>query len=812
MATQEIALTTGLVTEPGVISRSKDALSDAINLDLSSPGVIQKRRGLSSNTLNSFSGTVWGAMSSPILERDIGAGALLLATGPNTNGSTSLRYGLRGSTFTAFSGTWASDEAFRPKLTTGSDGRDVVSLWVTGGESGPAVLDYLTPAIRRLGVPRGMGIDTFNSAITGITGFLASANSCRYASVFVLGDPTVNGAQFGAPGMTSTISNTGGTACNVIVRVTLPKQYGTASTSLTADAYWLQVYRSVGQATSSGEPPSELALVYQQKIAAADIAAGYIQFTDTVTDALRGASLYTNILTGEDGVAGRGFINSNEPPPACTDIVNWNDCLWLSYLQDCPSQELQLISVGGTGLVAGDTVTVGGVTYTGQAAGPFTAVQFLIVTTGTASQNQRDTALYLCAAINANAGNTSIYAYYVAGQAGQPGRIVLRGRLMSSSIAASVSRAAAWRVGTEDANNPVPSGVAFSKALQPYAHPVVNRFEIGRGDAAVLRIIPYRDSLFVFKEDGLWRVTGDDFRSFVVSEFDLTFRLLSRESVAVVDDAIYAWGTQGIAKVTDGGVEYIDLPIRNLVLGARKLALQSTLADYAFAVGNQLDGVVVFFRPTQDPSGSDPVAARNAFVFHVRTRTWSTWFFGQAAGDRSIGYICGVSNYADHLLSLGVWQTGTASGAWVHNERRAYSSSDFSDPNMTSASAPTMAAGAISVTMSWRPFLASALGAAQWLRTRLEFANATSTTQGPPGSVDLYNYGDNPNALAVSSPIAGTGPIADVPTVFVAPVDQDAARSHALQVLMQHATLNQGFTLVGVEVDYRNVSTKGVAR
>lgn len=812
MGTKGLALTSGLVTEPGVWSRDEASLANASNCDLSSPGVIQKRRGFSSNTLNSFSGTVWGAMSSPILERDVGAGALLLATGPNTNGSTSLRYGLRGSTFTAFSGTWSSDEAFRPKLTTGSDGRDVVSLWVTGGESGPAVLDYLTPAIRRLGIPRGMGIDTKNSAITGVTGFLAAASSCRYASVFVLGDPSVNGAQFGSPGMTSVITNSGGTSCNVIVRCTLPKQYGTASTSLTADAYWLQVYRSVGQASSAGEPPSEMALVYQQKIAAADIAAGYIQFTDIVTDALRGASLYTNILTGEDGVAGRGFINSNEPPPACTDITNWNDCLWLSYLQDYPSQEIQLISIGGSGFVTGDTVTVGGVTYTGNSAGPWSSTQFVLYTGGTASENQRQTADSLVTTINANTGNTSIYAYYVAGQAGQPGRIVLRGRLMSSSIAASVSRAAAWRIGTEDANNPVPSAVAFSKALQPYAHPVVNRFELGRGDAAVLRIVPYRDSLFVFKEDGTWRITGTDFRSFTASEFDLTFRLLSRESVAVVDDAIYAWGTQGIAKVTDGGVEYIDLPIKNQVLAARKLVLQSTMADYAFAVGNQRDGVVTFFRPSQDPSGSDPVACRNAFVFHTRTRVWSTWFFEQAAGDRSIGYICATANYADHLISLGVWQTGTASGAWVHNERRTYASADFSDPNMTSASAPTMAAAAISVTLSWRPFSRATLGAAQWIRSRLEFANATSTTQGPPGAITIYNYGDNPYALPAASVAAGTGPAEQVPTVYVAPVDQDASRGHALQVLMQHSTVSQGFALVGIEVDYRDVSERGVAR
>lgn len=812
--TKRVALTPGLVTDPGVWSRSPEALSTAYNLDLSASGAIQKRRGFSSNTLNSFSGTVWGVYSSPILERDIGAGALLLATGPNTNGSTSLRVGIRNSTFSTLTGAGNSSIVLgsnnRPRLATGSDGRDVVTLWEVGGEAGPQVLDYGTLTARRLGIPRGMGLDRQNTTLSGATGFLSAASACRYAVLFVLGDPSVNGAQFGSPGMTSVVTNSTGASADVATRVLLPKVYGTASTNLPADTYWVQVYRSVVQATSAGEPPSELALVYQKIISAADIAAGYVAFTDSVTDVLRGANLYTNLQTGEDGFAGRGFINSNEPPPVATDIATWADCMWLSELMDYPTQELQLISVGGTGLVAGDTVTVGGVVYTAVAAAP-AANQFIVSAAGTASVNQRETALNLADAINRSASNTSVWAYYVAGQAGLPGRIYLRGRLANSSIAASTSRAAAFRIGTEDANNPTLSGLAFSKPLQPWAWPTVNRFELGRGDARILRIVPYRDSIFIFKEDGVWRLTGSDYSSFTVSEFDLTFRLLSRDCVAVVDDAIYAWGTQGIARISDGGVEYVDTPIKNQVTAAMKLVALSTLETYSFAVANQRDGVVAFFRPIFDPSGGDPVSCSNAFVFHVRTRAWSTWNIS-TAGDRSIGYICGTANVFDHALSLGVWQTGLASGAWVHNERRGYTGTDFSDPNMSSASAPTMAAAAFTTFVSWRPMEARALGAAQWLRARLEYAPAQSTTQGPPASVNVSFIPDNPDATPASTLTPGTAPFGDVPYVFVAPVDQDASRSHALQVQAFESNLSSGFTLVGLEVDYRDISTKGVAR
>lgn len=812
MKTKTLTCDGGLVTEPGVWRRAESSLSTAYNLDLSAPGCIQKRRGFSNVTLNSFSGSVWGAFSSPVLERDVGTGALLLATGTPGGGVSSLRVGIRTSTFSTISGgTWTVGIVNgdpRPKLTTGSDGKDILAMRVDGGESGPVVLDYLTLTGRRLGLPRGMGLDRQNTALSGATGFLSATSACRYAVVFTLGDPTTNGVQFGSPGMTTVVTNSTGASADVATRVLLPMTFGTASTTLTADVYWVQVYRSVVQATSLGEPPSELALVYQKQISAADIAAGYVAFTDSVPDNLRGANLYTNILTGEDGFAGRGFVNSNEPPPVCSDVATWADCLWLADLLDWPTQELQLISVGGTGLVAGDTVTTGGVTYTGVAAAP-AANQFIVSAAGTASVNQRETALNLVDAINRSASNTSVWAYYVAGQAGLPGRIIIRGRLSNTGISSSVSRAAAWRVGTEDANNPVRSGLAFSKSLQPFAHPAVNRFEVGRGDATILRIVPYRDSLFVFKEDGLFRVTGSDYSDFQVTEFDTTFRLIGRECVALVDDAIYAWGTQGIGRITDGGVEYVDLPVRDRVLGAMKLVQQTTLRDWTFAVGNQRDGYVAFFRPTLDPS-SDAAVCSNAFVFYARTNSWVEWNVS-TTGDRSIGYCCGTSNVFDHLVSLGVWQVAPASGAYLHNERRAYSSSDFSDPSMASTASPTMAASAFASYVGWRPIAADALGAAQWVQGRLEFELASTTRQGPP-TISVQFYGDEASSIETSVISQGTSPTNVTPTVMVAPVDQGASRGHSVQPFVIHTTLNNGFTLIGVSVDYRPTSVRGVAR
>jgi len=809
--TRTLSMTSGWVTEPGTWSRDEESLSTATNLDLSSPGVIAKRRGLSNNTLNSYSGCIYAAHSSPVLERDVGAGALLLAVGNPTGGSAGFRVGTRASTFAAC-GSFVSDATARPKLATGPDGKDIVTTWLTGGDGGPLVPNYSSTSMTYLGVPSGLGLDRLNTTITGIAGFLPSGYSCRYAVTFSLGDPTSNGTQQGSPGMTTVVINDNATAGDVNVRALLPVQFRTPGTVLPADTYWIQVFRSASQPTTLGEPPSELALVFQQVISAADIAAGYVAFKDITPDVARGANLYTNLLTGEDGIAGRGFLNSNEGPPQAKDVATWADCVWLASTMELPTQEVQLISVSGSGLAAGDTINVGGTTYTAIAGVPVPpANDFQIFSTGTASVNQRETALNLVDAINRDVPSKQVWAFYVAGVVGQPGRIIIRGRTQTSVLSASTSNPVAFRIGTENANNPVLNGLAFSKPLQPHAFPLVNFFQLGRGDAEVLRIMPYRDSLFVFKEDGLWRVTGTNFRSFSAQEFDLTFRLQSREALVALDDALYAWGAEGIARITDGGVEYIDTPIRNQVVSVVSAVNVSTMRDYAFAVGRPRDGVVHFFYPTSNPgdSATDPdniVPCVFAFTWHARTQTWSLW---DMQGDGlKIGYSCGANNVVDKLMTLGVWQAATVSGAWVHNERRAYAAADFSDPDMSSATAPTMAAAAVFMFPEWRAMNSDALGSAQWIRLRVDTAEVDATRQTTVGPLATQMFGDDGLASS-SAPSPATASTA-LPRTFVVPVGQECSRSHALSVSITDGNLNQGCWLVSTSVDYRPFSTKAV--
>lgn len=820
MATKTLTLTSGLVTQPGVLSRDEASLSQAVNADLSAPGTIAKRRGHSSRTINSFSGTIYSVMSSQRLDDAVAGRGVLLATGSSGGGGAStLRYGQRGGSMTVLATPISANfdvgalyPGRRPRLASApGNAYDVCCIWDRGAarDVGQLVPAYSAATESWLGVPRGMGLDRQNTTLTGASGFLNAAFSVRYAAVFINGNPDANGAQVGAPGMTTVVENTAAGSRNVQTRVLLPRLYNKASTALPADTYTLQVYRSAQQSTTLGEPPSELALVFQKLIDATDITNGYVAFTDVTPDALRGANLYTNSLSGEDGFAGRGFVNSNEPPPASSDVTTWADCLWLSDLLDHISQEAQLISVGGSGLVATDTVTIDGVTLLGIVPGVPAANEFVVVTTGSASFNARETALNIVDAFNRSASNTTGYAYYISGQAGLPGRIVVRGRERATGGTFTCSRAGAFRIGTAITDE-TPNGVAFSKPLEAYAFPVVNRFEVGSSSTPVLRIVPYRDGIFVFKPEGVWRIVGTSFRDFTLTEFDLTFRLLARESVVVIDDALYAWGREGIAKITDGGVEYIDLPIRDRVQVATvddTAPSLDVLQKHIFATADFVTGNVVFWYPS---SNTSPVASNSAFVFNARTNLWSTWFIPSGGFGASIGLFCGTTNVNDGRASYGLWQVTPASGAWLWTQRRAFDSGDFADPDMSNAAAPTMADSAITLSVGWRPIDAPALGGCQWLRTRLEFAAPQATIDAPPTAPQVAYSSDFGNSSAIAVSRGNPDSLGSVPAVYIAPVPTIASRSHALEVFLLQNTISEGCWVVGVSVDYRPYSTKGL--
>src|SRR5271165_4437920 len=66
------------------------------------------------------------------------------------------------------------------------------------------------------------------------------------------------------------------------------------------------------------------------------------------------------------------------------------------------------------------------------------------------------------------------------------------------------------------------NGLAYSQQQIPDAVPIENLLFAGSAAKKILRIIPLRASMFILKEDGVYRVTGNSPATFTIDLLDST--------------------------------------------------------------------------------------------------------------------------------------------------------------------------------------------------------------------------------------------------------------------------------------------------
>jgi hypothetical protein len=205
--------------------------------------------------------------------------------------------------------------------------------------------------------------------------------------------------------------------------------------------------------------------------------------------------------------------------------------------------------------------------------------------------------------------------------------------------------------------------VYFSKFQQPEAVPIINYFDVGAQDKAILRIFPMRDSLFVFKEDGLYRISGDS-SPFQLELFDSSFITLAPDSVNIANNVIYAWTTQGIQSLTEGGSAVISRKIDNIIL-----RLQSSnfvnFKTATWALGYESDNSYVVFTV----NNMTDTVAQIAYRYSTLTESWTTF---------DLSHTCGVINPADDKMYL-----GASDVAYIEKEKKTFSRTDYSDREFT---------------------------------------------------------------------------------------------------------------------------------
>lgn len=469
--------------------------------------------------------------------------------------------------------------------------------------NGVMVLDAYNGPIYSTGMPKGLDGE---ASLSGSSGFMTNNTQVAYRVVWGSKDANSN-LYLSVPSQRILVSNSSGGTRDISLTFTIPAGISTS------DFY--QIYRSSMSASSSTEPNDELQLVYESNPSAGQITAKSVSITDSTPDSLKGAYLYSN--SNQEGIS-----ESNDIPPLAQDITPFKNFMFYGSIKTKHTLNIKVLAVSGSsGIVANDTITIDSMVFTAKTAENIASREFKVFTAGTASQNIDDTARSLVKVINQYTGNTSIYAYYISGYTDLPGQIVLERRDLSlSSFSVSVSRATAWDIddGASD-NSDYPHGLMWSKIQQPEHVPAAHIEFIGSKNSPIRRILALKDSLFILKDDGVWRLTGAN-GNWSIDPLDTSTKILAPESAVVLNNQIFALTDQGIVTISDVGVAVISRPIEDKITELIGLNFEN-LKTVSFGVSYETDRKYILWTVS---SAADTYATQ-AFVYNSFTRNWTIW-------------------------------------------------------------------------------------------------------------------------------------------------------------------------------------------
>ena len=641
----------GLYTAPNQFSAIPEgALSRADNIVIDRESVATSRRGMFR-----FNSTALNLSTSNKINQLIQYRDRLLVHYGNT-----LAYDSTGSgVFVSYTGTIDAPTGYRLKYTEANK-----NLYFTS-TSGIQKITGLTTNPTAAGVPKALG---GLATLTGSSGFLAHHSITAYRIVWGIKDEN-NNTILGAPsGRIVIFNNVGGSGTrNVQLNFLVPDGITTS--------YFYQIYRVKQLATSPSnieEPSDEMQLCFEGNPTSTEITNKALSaITDIVIDDLLGAFLYTN--PSQEGIG-----QSNDIPPFAKDICTFKNITFYANTKTKHRLICSLVGVdttsGGNGLFTSDTVTIAGVTFTAVTSTSPTTTQFTIDITSTSPSSRIEATTYnLISQINKHPTIT-VYAYYISSYGDLPGKFLLEERSIGGvAFTATSSKATAFSPQLVTTGNIQTSTneekinrVYYSKTSQPEAVPLLSYFDIGSTQYGIERIIPLRDSVFVFKSDGVYRIIGESPSNLRQSLFDNTTGIYAADSARAMNNKIYMYGDQGVLAVSDNGIEVISGPIEDVIQQKQSYASFATLT-YGIAYEQYRKYILL----CQD-SPSD-TSATIAFVYDVFTERWTKWTFQAGTGIVINDVLYFGSNRLSNPLSV-----SNARG-FVYKERKSLVSTDYCD-------------------------------------------------------------------------------------------------------------------------------------
>lgn len=520
------------------------------------------------------------------------------------------------------------------------------NLYLTG-DLGVHRLDAADATPIRVGVPQSYDIQNISTDATTPV-WLENTNSVCYRVVWGYKDLNGN-LLLGAPSGRYVFTNSDGVTKSTAMSILIP--YG-----ITTD-YFFQIYRSPQVV---GTPSDELRLVFEGFPTAGNITAGFLTVTDITDEALlKGSYLYTN-------ESQEGDSYGNILPPFSTDIAVYANSMFYANVRYQQTFFLDLMGVNFSQDDT-DTITIGATTYKAIFEDDDVDPHFTFrEDMGSASLNIRRTAESLVWAINHF--QSEYYATYISGSDDLPGKIGIRSSGVGGSPFALTSTISSiWSPplpvsGTAQSSTDdyAPNGLAFSKTDQPEAVPLPNRKQVGSKDSAILRIIPLRDSLFILKEDGVWRLYGTDPSNFNLALLDSTARCIAPDAAVVLNNMIFALTTQGVVTISETGVMIMSRPIEADLLDLISINPTVLYRD-SFAVSYESQRAYYLWVPTL----STDTYPTQYYRYNTVTNNWTRG---------TLGKLCGGVNPYDDLMYL-----GNATNQFMDQERKNHNSFDYAN-------------------------------------------------------------------------------------------------------------------------------------
>lgn len=159
----------------------------------------------------------------------------------------------------------------------------------------------------------------------------------------------------------------------------------------------------------------------------------------------------------------------------------------------------------------------------------------------------------------------------------------------------------------ESKNDAFPHRLCYSKLDEFEAFPRLNYLDIGDETKNIQRIVPMRDRLYVFKDDGVFLVSGEF--PFRVDLFDPSLKDPKPDSVAVANNIIFGVFENRVYAITEGGARQID---GNIETGSG-WSLDSDI----LAAGDTRGGRYVLW------DANNPF--RRAHVYNIKLNHWVRW-------------------------------------------------------------------------------------------------------------------------------------------------------------------------------------------